>query len=352
MEMINIEDPKVIERSVEVLREGGLIIYPTETCYGVGCDATNSEAVTKLLQYKNKEEGKSLPIAVSDIEMAEKYVRINQPAREIYKNFLPGPVMVISKSQGVVDQRLESSENTIGVRIPNYRKLLEIIKIFDKPIVTTSANKRGKKTPYTLKDIFENISENQKELLDLVIDGSELPKNPPSTVIDTTNEELIIHRGGRIDPTKLRLIETIDTTSEEETIDYASQLFKKLENRSLILLNGELGAGKTHFTKGLAKELGVNQIIKSPTYNYVNEYKLGNEGKLIHFDAWRIQSKEDLEAIGFYEWIKGNNIIVVEWPSVISFLDPNIFEGKQYTYIDFIESIDNSRKIKVYETNN
>lgn len=352
MEIININDQDVLKKSIETLQKGGVIIYPTETCYGVGCDATNPDAITKLLKYKNKEPGKSLPIAVNNIEMAERYVELNDTARDLYKNFLPGPVMIISKSRGLVDQRLHSEQEIIGVRIPNFRKLLEIITELKKPIVTTAANKKGKKTPYSIKDILENISEKQRSQIDLIIDGGELPKNPPSTVIDTTNENPTIYRSGRIDPTKLRLIETIATTSEEETIDYSSQLFKKLENRSLILLNGELGAGKTHFTKGIAKELGVNQIIKSPTYNYVNEYKLENGRKLIHFDAWRIQSKEDLEAIGFYEWIKGNNIVIVEWPSVISYLDPSAFENTAYTYIDFIESIDNSRKIKVYKTKN
>ena len=130
----------------------------------------------------------------------------------------------------------------------------------------------------------------------------------------------------------------------------------ELDEKPLVfLLNGELGAGKTHLVKGLAKALGITQIIKSPTYNYVHEYNFSNpqpttrHSKLFHFDAWRIQTKEDLKALRFEEWFKPGNVIAIEWPSVVMNLDENFFTNKEYYYIDFITSNETKREIKIFK---
>src|SRR5437868_2435629 len=84
----------LIQTVCQVLADGGLVIYPTETVYGIGVDATNQAAVDKLLQYKARREGKPISIAVADQAMAEQYVELNDQAKQFYKNFLPGPVTV------------------------------------------------------------------------------------------------------------------------------------------------------------------------------------------------------------------------------------------------------------------
>lgn len=350
MTVIKSEDPELVEKVISVLNSGGLVIFPTETSYGVGVDATNSNAVTRLLTYKKRPEGKAISIAVANQEIAKEYVDINSNAQNFYNNFLPGPVTVISNSQHKVDFRLESETGTLGVRIPNYKLMLDILEEFNKPITATSANTSGGRTPYSIDDILENLSEKNKELIDLIIDAGELPKNPPSTVIDTTSNDLTILRAGRIDPLKTKLLNTISTQSVEETIKVGENIAKEYYSESsplLILLNGELGAGKTHLTKGIAKHLGIEQVIKSPTYNYVNEYKFNNH-KLYHMDAWKIQSKEDLSSLGFYKWFEKGNVIVIEWPSVVMNLDIDFFEKISYLYIDFINHNVDTRQLKLY----
>ncbi len=354
MKTISLEDPKNIEESVKCLNNGKLVIFPSETCYGVAVDATNHTAVTKLLEYKKRPEGRAIPIAVLNKEMAEEYVELNSVAQNLYKKFLPGAVTIVSNSKNKVDSRLESESHTLGVRIPNFKFLLDLISRFGKPITVTSANLTGKKTPYTVNDILNNISEKQRDLIDLVIDAGELPHNPPTTVIDTTSEDLKVHREGRIDPTKVTEFETYVSNSVEETISQGEIFIKnKLPELTsspiLILLNGELGAGKTQFTKGTAKGLGIDRVIKSPTYNYVNEYKFGENHKLFHMDAWRIQTKEDLDLLRFEEWVKPGNIIAVEWPSVVMNLDEKFFEKIQYYYADFIIKDKQAREIRVYK---
>lgn len=354
MNIIKIDNPNLIEETLKVLKEGGLIIFPTETAYGVGVDATNKDAVTKLLNYKKRPEGKAISIAVSEVEMAERFAYLNSSARNFYSSFMPGPVTIISKSKHNTDLRLESEKGTLGIRIPNYKILLDILNQGQIAITATSANMAGGKTPYSINDILENIPNKNKSLIDLIIDAGELPKNPPSTVIDTTTNELTIIRAGRINPLKSVLLKTLNTNSEEETIQHGYDFIKEIytqESPTLILLSGELGAGKTHFTKGIAKYLGITQIVKSPTFNYVNEYYF-RANTLFHMDAWRIESKDDLNALRFYEWFKPGNVIVIEWPSVIINLDEDFFNKLNYFYAEFTNKDYNQREIKLFNVKN
>ncbi len=99
MKIINIQKTnksKIIDHAVEVLKSGGILIYPTETAYGAGVDATNQKAVDRILAYKARMSGKPLSIAVCDEKMAKEYISINNTAKSIYENFLPGPITVIS----------------------------------------------------------------------------------------------------------------------------------------------------------------------------------------------------------------------------------------------------------------
>src|SRR5680860_1375363 len=177
---------KIIEEAVKVLEKGGLVIYPTETLYGIGVDATNQKAVDKLLTYKTRREGKPLSIAVNSLQMAKEYVEINPTAHNLYSNFLPGPLTVVSPGLGKVAKGVESEIGTLGIRIPKYELILDIIESFGKPITATSANASYKKQPYCIDDILENISTKQKNLIDLIIDAGQLEKRDPSTVVDTT----------------------------------------------------------------------------------------------------------------------------------------------------------------------
>ncbi|MDP4030857.1 MAG: Sua5/YciO/YrdC/YwlC family protein, partial [Patescibacteria group bacterium] len=97
-----------LNQAAKVLRAGGLIIYPTETCYGAGVDATNQAAVDKLLRYKTRREGRPLSVAVSDKTMASKYVKLNTSAINLYKNFLPGPLTVVSAGRHKLAKGVES----------------------------------------------------------------------------------------------------------------------------------------------------------------------------------------------------------------------------------------------------
>ncbi len=353
----------VVDQATQILRAGGLVIFPTETTYGAGVDATNQAAVDTLLAYKSRREGKPLSIAVTNEAMAAEFVELNDQARKLYKRFLPGPVTVVSRGLKVVAQGVESEFGTLGVRIPDYDLVLAIVKSLGRPITATSANGSGEKRPYTIQDIFDGLSDKQKSLIDLVIDAGKLPPNPPSTVIDTTLSTPVIFRQGGINLqtmsnegseglseapespansgrvgvdkpefSKLSLI----SSSEQETRDIAQRLLLKhwhdVTTTGLVIgLDGSLGAGKTIFTKGVAEFLKIKETITSPTYTYIEEYayqRYGVQGKLYHLDVWKVESAIELERLEIDELLKPNNVVVIEWfTQVKPWLEP-LFKAK------------------------
>lgn len=332
---------EVIAETIKVLESGGLIIFPTETTYGAGVDATNPQAVQKLLTYKSRREGKPLSIAVANKAMASKYVAINDQANALFEQFLPGPITVICKDLGLVSPGVASEFACLGIRIPNYQLILNLIEQYKKPITATSANGSGKKRPYKIDDIFNNLSEKQKGLIDLVLDAGELPHNDPSTVIDTTlstpvtirgdkylQSELVTPGGDDSFQTRPAMQEgdqnqkiMLISQSEAETQEIAGKLILKNWNEVrgkglVIALNGSLGTGKTIFAKGVAKFLKIDETIKSPTYSYIEEYDFNRHqtsGKLYHLDMWKVEDKNMFERLEVETLIGKNNIIVIEW---------------------------------------
>ena len=315
---------KIIVQARSVLLHSGLVIYPTETCYGIAALATDQKAINKLLAYKRRPEGKAISVAVNSQAMAEKYTELNVEAKKIYKNFLPGPVTIVSKDKKLLAHGLASELGTLGIRIPDYKMALDLITAVNAPITATSANSSGKKTPYKISDILENISKKQKNLIGLIIDAGELPHNPPSTVIDTTRSDLQVLRQGSIGFGKNKRVKTIKSPAVMRT--EGTKLMKKHRNILwekclLILFNAELGGGKTQFTKGIAKELGITDVVSSPTYSLIMEYDFKyNEvlGQLIHIDAWRLESLDELKELEIEQYLKKGNVVVVEWAGAVS----------------------------------
>lgn len=131
------------------------------------------------------------------------------------------------------------------------------------------------------------------------------------------------------------------SNSPEETQNIAENFAKSLKKGDVILYNGDLGAGKTTFTKGLAKGLNLNDDVTSPTFAIINEY-IGNIN-LIHFDLYRISSTEDLYSIGFYDYLNGENIIAVEWSENLK----TILDDYKTIKISFQRLDENIRKIVI-----
>ncbi len=333
MRIINLKkekEEKVIRETLAVLRSGGLVIYPTETCYGIGADATNQKAVEKVFEFKGERKGKPILVAVADQKMAEDYVELNKTAKNLYQNFLPGPVAVVSlarrslgeggKNKGKIVPWIKSANGTLGIRIPDYPIILKIIAKFDKPITSTSANTSGKKSPYSLQDIQTYTSKKGLALVDLILDAGKIPLRPTSTVVDTTLNEPAVLRQGEIVVPEIPG-QKFDSNSEQQTKSIAGEILEHhkslLSTKPVIFaLQGELGSGKTQFVKGLARSLQITSNVPSPTFILVREYPYKAEsttGILYHIDTWRMEKPEELEDLGIAKMLKPFNIIAIEW---------------------------------------
>lgn len=354
---------KVIEKAVKVLEGGGIVVYPTETCYGIGVDATNQAAVDRLMKYKSRREGKPLSVAVTGREMAAKYVEINDLAENIYDNYLPGPITVVSKGLGKVAEGVESEFGTLGIRIPDYKLILDIVERFGRPVTSTSANVSYKPRPYDIDTLLKNCSERQKQYLDLILDAGKLPKNDPSTVIDTTMNSLNVMREGSLkfndDISDDKLILKATTSNAEETAQFGSLVMLKnidamLEQPLILALKGELGAGKTQFVKGLAQQLKINETVSSPTYTIIDEYRyqLGShrKGLLAHMDTWRVDGEDEFARTGLEAYLKPGNVIAIEWADKFyeELLQLTKDAGAKLLKVNFEYVSETERKIELY----
>ena len=359
MNRIDIKKDKglAIKKAVETLKNGGLIVYPTETCYGLGGDATNPKALKKIMEYKTLRGSKPISIAVADRKMAEEYVEINEMADNIYSNYLPGPITVISMSKGNLVPPVVSIQGAVGVRYPDYEFTLELIKQFGKPITATSANVSYKSPPYNIDQLMKDLPKKSFKLIDLFLDAGQLPKNQPSTVLDTTMNQLSILRQGKLQfenaLIKNKKVEEQNTKTTQETIDLAKEFSKKYlssDTPVVVALSGELGAGKTQFAKGVAEQLGVKEIVNSPTYTIINEYTYNKGQTLAHMDTWKLEDHE-LETSGLIQHLESGNIVLIEWADKfyqeISALCDNMNIPIYKVNIKYISL--NERSIEIYE---
>ena len=351
------------KKTLTVLKNGGIVVFPTETCYGLGVDATDQTAVDKLFLFKTRREGKPLSITVSSMEMAAKYVEINETAANLYQNYLPGPITVISKGLGQVAKNVESEYGTLGIRIPDYPLITEIIKEYGKPMTATSANVSYIPKAYSVEAFLKDTPQKNLDLISLIIDAGELPHRETSTVVDTTMNNLNIMRPGQ-----MKLAEELEgklsimsarTATDKQTVDFGGMnmlkyLDEPLDKPLVFFLMGELGAGKTQFSKGIAQKLGIKEMVKSPTFTILNvyNYELGSRhGRFIHIDTWRVDSIQDLTSVGLDQYLVPGNIISIEWAD--KFLDDLrtkiIQAGGKIINVVFTYLDENTRNLETYE---
>lgn len=186
------------EKVVDILRRGGVVIYPTETCYGIGVDPTNEAAADKLWRFKGGRGDKPVLIAVSGVEMAGRYGEPTNLFKKVSEKYWPGPVSLVILSKKNLVSKVLGGKETVGFRMPDMALMLSIISHFGKPITSTSANVSGGDNPYSLEQFLENTPKDRLELIDLFIDAGQIPERKPSTVADVTGEEIKILRQGEV----------------------------------------------------------------------------------------------------------------------------------------------------------
>lgn len=190
-------NPKEIDKVVNVLKNGGLIIYPTDTVYGLGCDISNNKALEKIARLKNVRLDKAnFSFICNDLSNLSVYVKqIDTPTYKILKRALPGPYTFILKGSNNLPKAFKKKK-TVGIRIPDNNIVREIVKELGNPIITTSIRDDDDVIEYTTDP--ELIYEKWKSKVDLIIDGG-YGDNRPSTIVDLTKDEVEIVREGKGD---------------------------------------------------------------------------------------------------------------------------------------------------------
>lgn len=204
METITITDPQAVSKAAEALRAGGVILYPTDTLYGLGADATSDEAIAKIYAIKGRDEKKPLHAIVADVEMANQYGEVNEKAFTLACAYLPGPLTLILRKRADADIAMSKGRDEFAIRIPDNRFCIELATLFGKPYTTTSANLSGAATGRSIQAILEQLGE-KAQMIDLVIDAGELPERKPSTIVNVSTGAALIEREGAISRAELNL---------------------------------------------------------------------------------------------------------------------------------------------------
>lgn len=189
-------NPKDIQQVVDVLKSGGIIVYPTDTIYGLGCDITNPKAVEKVARFRNvKVEKSNFSFVCSDLSHVADYSKpISNQLFKLLKYYLPGPYTFILNANSNVPKYFKGKKKTVGVRIPDNSIILEIVRMLGNPIMSTSIYDDDEIIEYSTDP--ELIHEKYKYFADIVIDGG-YGGNIPSTIVDLTKDYPEIIRQGK-----------------------------------------------------------------------------------------------------------------------------------------------------------
>jgi tRNA threonylcarbamoyl adenosine modification protein (Sua5/YciO/YrdC/YwlC family) len=187
------QNPQVrfINKAVDVLKSGGIIIFPTDTFYGLGCDLFNKDGIEQILSIKNETDTKLFSFICSDLKDIAKYAKVSDYAYRTMKYLLPGPYTFILPAAKVIPKKLWSKRKTVGIRVPNHSVTLQIVRELGNPVVSTSTTTRLGEVlinPEEIKSIFNSR-------VDLML-ASEIMSFEPSSIVDLSGDEPEIIREG------------------------------------------------------------------------------------------------------------------------------------------------------------
>lgn len=192
MKIIRVKKIKTDE-IVRLLKKGGVVILPTDTAYGLSCDAFNKKAVEMIYNIKGRPKNKSVLLIVADLKMAKKYLKISDAEEKLVKKYWPGALSIILKPKG----KKLNYQLDFGVRVPDYKLCRAASNKLGRPIITTSANFSGGKTPYSISAVLKEFV-GKKYLPDLIVDAGRLKKVKPSTLIKVEKKKVEVLRQGTV----------------------------------------------------------------------------------------------------------------------------------------------------------
>ena len=194
----------MINEALAVLKSGGVVVFPTETAYGLAADATNVKAVKKLFAIKGRETGKSVPLIAASFAMVSQYVTLSTVLRSLARKHWPGALTVVCPIQDrVLDKRVLAKDGTIAIRVSSNPIAQALSKGLGRPITSTSANLAGQPACYSISAFRREMS-GAKIQPDFILDAGSIPRRKLSTIVKEVNGEVVVLRQGSIRPSVTR----------------------------------------------------------------------------------------------------------------------------------------------------
>ncbi|MFO0597716.1 MAG: L-threonylcarbamoyladenylate synthase [Myxococcaceae bacterium] len=184
--------PRTIDRAAEVLEGGGLVAYPTDTYYGIGCDLSSRKAIDRLYGLKNRDRKKPLAFLCPDLSDVAKYAKVSNFAYRIMRQLTPGPFTFVLEATKLVPDMMQTKQKQVGIRVPQAPLMLAIAAKLGRPIVTTSATTMDGDVLIDAKEIKEKLGNR----LDLILDGG-VQEEEPSTVVSLIGDQIEVLRQGK-----------------------------------------------------------------------------------------------------------------------------------------------------------
>jgi len=192
---------KIINKIAGALKKGKVIAYPTDTFYGLGCDATNARAVLKIYKIKGRPQDKALPFLVASRAMAQKYLRFNREAKALAAKFWSGPLSLVldfnAKGREVFKHSINKNDFSAGVRVSSNKIAAALVKKIGRPLISTSANPSGKPAANNMQTVIKYF-QSKKFKPDIIMDAGKLPPSLGSTFVDARSGKIKILRRGDI----------------------------------------------------------------------------------------------------------------------------------------------------------
>lgn len=195
--VVKADDPQAIALATSVLRQGGLVVFPTDTVYGVGAAVDRPEAVARIYLVKGRPLDRPIPVLISSLNQIERLVtRVDERVRRLAEAFWPGALTIVLPAQDWLPEEIVRDTGAVGLRMPDHPVALAVIEASGGALATTSANRSGEKEACSAEEALEALGDR----VELIIDGGRSPGGVPSTVVAVADDSLRILRVGALDP--------------------------------------------------------------------------------------------------------------------------------------------------------
>jgi len=191
----------MISTAISVLRKEGVVLHPTETCYGLTADVFSEQAVRKVYALKDMAESKPVSIMVSSLEEAVKYGNFSEKALELVREYWPGPLTIVVPRTALLPTYLNRGASTVGIRCPDHEITQDMLREFGGPLITTSANRTGEPQAYDVETFLIGRDADEtggSGIPDAIIDMGHIPAVEPSTIVEVIGDDMKVLRKGPI----------------------------------------------------------------------------------------------------------------------------------------------------------